>query len=421
SQFHRLVDYLTQKSYNTKMDSRDLQGTAVFLTYFLGWMGREWPFYLWLPAFFGFRQLFRRDRRLFWALMGLMYLNFLILFAYGNEKDLFIGYRYFLPLYFALALGMAAGLKLAFDRLQSPRIRRGMVWGLVLGLLLFQAPRAPLAEATCAYDYALNLLKPIPAGSYQIVQGDNQVFPVAYAALARHLRLDIQFLETNGFFFPRVKQERALDPKQTLHDFFLKLYKESGNLLYLSGEKEESSTDVVEPFGLGYRMTTASQRQKLAPPPDPDRIFRLRHLDLNLPDVECEEILAEYPLLTAAHEIWVGDKAAAEKNLARAERVGADSIHTQNNLSALYSKLGELPKARYCLEKTLLLQPNLALAHLNLGILYAKMGKPEEALPEAMTALQLDPQNQEALDFYLRLQNVPLPASKNPLAVPKVR
>jgi tetratricopeptide (TPR) repeat protein len=415
SQFHRLMDYLTQKSYDTKMDSRDLEGTAVFITYFLGWLSREWPLYLWIPAFFGFRHLFLQDRRLFWALAGLMYFNFLILFAYGNEKDLFIGYRYFLPLYFALALGMAAGLQLAFDRFRAPWAQRGILFFLVLGLLLFQAPRAPLAEATCTYDYALNLLKPIPTGSYQIIQGDNQVFPVAYAALAKHLRPDIQFLETNGFFFPRVKEERAQDPKQSIHDFFLKLYKESGNVIYLSGEKEESTADIVEPFGLGYRMTTAKNRKKLAAPPDPNQIFRLRHLDLGLTDPECEEILSEYPLLTAAHEIWAGDKTDADKNLLKAERVGAHSIHTQNNISALYSKLGELDRARFCLEKTLLLQPHLALAHLNLGILYAKMGKPDKAVPEALTALQLDPKNQEALDFYLRLKNGGRPPSKNPL------
>jgi tetratricopeptide (TPR) repeat protein len=144
----------------------------------------------------------------------------------------------------------------------------------------------------------------------------------------------------------------------------------------------------------------------------------LRHLDLGLTDPECEEILSEYPLLTAAHEIWAGDKADADKNLRKAERVGAHSIHTQNNLSALYSKLGELDRARFCLEKTLLLEPHLALAHLNLGILYAKMGKPDRALPEALTALRLDPQNQQALDFYLRLKNYqPAPSKSAPLGL----
>ena len=411
--YQSLRDYLTQKAYHTKMDSRDPEGSLVFLVYFVKWLTQEWPFYLWAAAGAGFFILFKTSRQLFWALTALMYMNLLVIFAYGTEKDLYIGYRYFLPFYFGMAAGMAWGLRWLFDQLTVRWAPIAITCFLGAGCFLFQIPRAELARSTTAYDYAVNLMKAVPRGGTMVIQGDNQVFPVAYAALVAHARPDIHYLEFNGFFFPGAKREIDQTPKRGLAEMIQVFFKESGDQLYLSYENPGMDSAIMEPDGLYYRMTSPKVRKKLGDAPDPLKILRLRNLSPRMDDVEAEEILAEYPLLSGAHKIWERDFKDAERELDQSALAGSNSVHTLNNVSALYTKLGDLKKARVCLEKALLLEPHLPLAHLNLGILYAKMGLLQEAQDQTNEALRLDPGNRQALDFYLKLRNYPSNPSKS--------
>ncbi|MGH7739757.1 MAG: protein O-mannosyl-transferase family, partial [bacterium] len=214
--FGAFLAYLTQKSYHAKMDSRDLEGSLLFLRACGRWIADEWPFYLWFLALPGWIYFFRFRRKTFWAAAGLIYANLLILYAYGSEADLAIGYRYFLPLYFGLALGMAAGLRLLFEKVNAKKFQLSVLILLAAGCFFFQRPRGDLAHSTASYDYALNLLKPLPRGAFLLVQGDNQVFPLAYTVLAKHLRPDIHCIEANGLIFSKAKREWAENPEQRL-------------------------------------------------------------------------------------------------------------------------------------------------------------------------------------------------------------
>jgi tetratricopeptide (TPR) repeat protein len=416
-QVHSFLNYLTQKSYETKMDSRGLSGSLLFLAYFFKWLAAQWPFYLWILAVGGIAGLYQTQRTIFWALLSLLYANFLVIYAYGNEKDLYIGYRYFLPFYFGLSVGMALGLKQLYERHTQRTVKIAATFLLAVGFLMFQAPWEGLGRSTASYDYVLNLLKPLPRGSSMLIQGDNQVFPVAYAVLADHLRPDIDFIETSGVFFPRTKAELDLRPDHSFKNFFQDKFKQSGGQIYLCSEKYNFPGDVVEPFGLCYRLATPQARKRLVDPPDPEKIFRLRNLSSNAkdPDIEAEEIVAEYPLFEAAHAIWRGDVKNGETNLNTAQALGSDSIHTLNNISALYSKIHDFKKARICLEKVRVLQPHLAVVYLNLAILDGKSGHPQQAFSEIVQSLELDPQNQEALDYYEWLKNDLMNPSKKTL------
>jgi tetratricopeptide (TPR) repeat protein len=416
-QIHPFLNYLRQKSYETKMDSRGLSGSLLFLAYGFRWLAGQWPFYLWILAFGGILRLYQTQRTLFWALLSLLYANFLVIYAYGNEKDLYIGYRYFLPFYFGLSVGMAFGLKGLYTRYPQRAVKVAATFLLAFGFGMFQAQWAALGRSTASYDYVLNLLKPLPRGSSMLIQGDNQVFPVAYAVLAEKLRPDIDFIETSGIFFPRTKAELDLRPDHSFKNLFEEKFGRAGGQIYLCSDKYNFPGDVVEPFGLCYRLATPQARKRLADPPDPLKIFRTRNFSPHAkdPDIEAEEIVAEVPLFTAAHAIWRGDVPSAEKNLDAAQILGGDSIHTLNNISALYSKIQDFKKARICLEKVRVLQPHLALVYLNLAILDGKMGRPQMAFSEIVQSLELDPQNQEALDYYEALKNDLSNPSKNTL------
>lgn len=101
-----------------------------------------------------------------------------------------------------------------------------------------------------------------------------------------------------------------------------------------------------------------------------------------------------------------------------------DRPEPYNNLGLLYALQGQYDKARSALEMAIRIQPTYAIAHENLGDIYAKM-----ASKEYERALQLDPNNfspQGKLATISKLfpksaarpQNVTLPAASAPAAAP---
>jgi len=53
-------------------------------------------------------------------------------------------------------------------------------------------------------------------------------------------------------------------------------------------------------------------------------------------------------------------------------------------------------KALYCYQKSVQLTPNQELSHLNIALLYRKMGNMEKAREEYKMVLSLDPNNKKA-------------------------
>ena len=404
--FSSFLNYLTQKSYHYKFNSRDINGSFLFLKTILNFWSKEWPFYFWFPAFIGIIYQFKKNRRLFWALASIAYANILILYAYGNEKDLFLAYRYFLPLYFSLSVWIVVGLNLIIEKFPSKFVKTSLFLIFAVGFGLFQMKWKDLNKVTACYDYMDDLLKPIPRGAPLIINGDNQVFPVALGVYGYHLRPDIVYINWDGILFPKAVAELTKMKKPSTTQLEIKWFQEAGGQLYLPSDKPFKTPLKIEPYGLCYRLSNDQSRIKLGIPPDPLNIFRNRHPDIELKDVESEEILAEYPLLIGAHWVWQGDNNQARIYILKAERIGFDSVAIQNNSANLYRKLGDFTKSENCLKRVISLQPHLPLGYMNLGILYAQMGRYEDSLLQISQCIQMDPQNQEAQFYYENVKNI---------------
>ena len=67
-------------------------------------------------------------------------------------------------------------------------------------------------------------------------------------------------------------------------------------------------------------------------------------------------------------------------------------VKTLSNLGATLRRMGKIAEAERTYERALVLDPESAIAHVGLGLVYAESGRPEDALREYERALTLDPQ-----------------------------
>ncbi len=405
--FYGLWDYLTQKDYRFKFFARDFTGTLSYFQSLVGWIGKDRPFPFLALSLLGMAFSFSKNPRWAGIILSVVASNVLILFFYGNETDLRIGYRSFLPLHTALALWAPLGLEWLFFKWKSPspRTQKTALWlsaGLCLALgLVFQSQWRNLGQATLCYDFAVNYLKPIPRGASVEVQGDDELFPIAYVERVRGLRPDIHVIDWDGDLFPEALRRLKENPSLRRSDVEKEDFNEAGGQLYLSYDPGFFSSMRVEPYGFCYRLTAMDSGKSFFQCPDPYSISRMRHSGMDLPDSEAEETAAEYPLMEGAYLLSKGEDPQAFEKLEEADEMGAHSIHTLNNLAQLYSASGHWEQAEADLNKAILLQPHLFKAYLNLGILYGKEGRYRDALSCFQTALKLQPGN-PAANFYLQ-------------------
>lgn len=88
-----------------------------------------------------------------------------------------------------------------------------------------------------------------------------------------------------------------------------------------------------------------------------------------------------------------------------------DLAEPYNNLAALYASTGDYPKARAALEQALRLKPGYAVAHANLGDLYAALAAQSYA-----AALRLDPTLDGIAAKLAQVRQVAAPRSASPAA-----
>ena len=79
-------------------------------------------------------------------------------------------------------------------------------------------------------------------------------------------------------------------------------------------------------------------------------------------------------------------------------KISPDYAEAYNNLGIVYKKLNKIDEAIYLYEKALALNPDYSDAHNNYGAIQKKLGKPDEAILSFENALAIDPNNVDTLN-----------------------
>ena len=395
--FGALWGYLSQKPYDQKKFSRGLMGSWLFLKVLAGAWSREWNPLAWVLALAGAASAWRVHRTKLWALLAVVLFNFALLYAYGNETDLPILYRYFLPTYLASALLAGKGFDPLWRR-WGPALKISRVTALVLlGALMLSVPAwkwSDLNRSESCWGEILDLLKPLPRKSTVLIAGDNQVFPLAYAVLAQGLRPDLRVVEWETTVFPEGKKAlAAARPGARRSDLEKKWYDEGGGELFLPDERIVSGDFHIRPWGQVYRMSDRASEQRLPPPPKPLGLDR-DPTWAEKRDPEAQESISDIHLMAAAWDLHRDDGPSARLELQRALALGPDCLHTLINASAYYGRMeGEDDASLACLNHALETHPDDFTPYLNLGVQYGKMHRYRECAYFLHQADRLQPGN----------------------------
>ncbi len=182
------------------------------------WLGGKLRVIGLLPALFGLTGIFtlwRRNRRLAFAVVALLIIHAAITILYFNIPENFFRslHRHYLPVMTIFAVLVAYGLGTIFRGLWNALATRHWHVAALVGLLLALIPASQLlrnwnqVDASGMYfteDYASNTLAGLPGNAILFTNGDNDTWPMWYMQAAHGLRPDVQVINlplTNTTWF----------------------------------------------------------------------------------------------------------------------------------------------------------------------------------------------------------------------------
>jgi tetratricopeptide (TPR) repeat protein len=98
----------------------------------------------------------------------------------------------------------------------------------------------------------------------------------------------------------------------------------------------------------------------------------------------------------AAASLAAGNLDRADSDLASALRQSPNDSHALNLLGMVRAAQQRNAEAEQLFKRVILLQPDSANGHVNLGLLYLQMSKLDEAVPQLQEALRIDPSRTDA-------------------------
>lgn len=385
------VAYITQRDYAMKMASRTVAGTLKAFFASIRLFVLEFTPAGFLLALVGFRELARRHKTWAVALGVLVAANLLMMINYGNEEDLFILYRYFLPSYLVmtLCLGLAfESIRRVLDRAwAAPRPARALfllIAALALLNLGAHAGRNDRGRDLIVRDYATNVLDSVPHGAVLLSTGDAVSGTLLYLREALGMRRDI-ILEDKSYltrpWYASKVQER---------------YKDWGLDGYSSIEPEKKVDAFIEAARRHHKEVYAT--------------FLMLETCENVPQGVLYHLLPKGASTDAQavrevnHRLWDHyalrgtDKPASPRDQEQMVREIVQAYGKSLNNAALYfDNAGLTDEARRSYEMALRFHPDDFAALHNLGQLYGRLGDQARAASFTRRAAVIDP------DFFARM------------------
>jgi len=203
------INYITQRDYSEKIGNRSFESWTTMSQELKRIFFREFTWLGLIIVLLGAAIAFRKNRPFFYAGLAVIFLNILLLGNYGNNDDIIILWRYFLPSYII----MAAFLGFAFDKaLQRGRflLKTRVPFVIILPAIIFSAHIKAL-------DRHYNILIPetsriifniLPQGSIFILGGDTLTGATMYEQIALSQRKDITVISQPLFTHPWYKEKK---------------------------------------------------------------------------------------------------------------------------------------------------------------------------------------------------------------------
>lgn len=191
SNVERFIKYITQGDYADKIGTRSLESWKLMLSELGRIFSREFTWLGLIAAIVGAVIACKKNRAFFYAGLLVIILNIILMGNYGNEQDIFILYRYFLPSFIVMAIFISFALNKFFtDKKYAPII-------LILPAIIFAAHFSDLNRR----DYKLlqtvtqDILDSVPQNSILITSGDTITGALMYEQKVLGKRNDLAIVD----------------------------------------------------------------------------------------------------------------------------------------------------------------------------------------------------------------------------------
>jgi len=242
-----------------------------------------------------------------------------------------------------------------------------------------------------AYDYCANILKTPEKNSILFLSSDNDIFPSAYLHMVEKVRTDLEIYDDFGRVFKNIYGEDFLRMGAGVYHIRVsKVQREIINSSYkpvyfIIGGSIDNMDDIIRvQEGILYKVGNKKIENNLN--------YKIRGIDDNsiYKDYFCREIIAYYHILLTNKYLNEKKFETAMEEYRKAEKIGKDSTSVKSMLGQISSKFSpELALSVY--KNEIAKNPKSPEIYNNLGTVYHKSGKYDEAISSYKKAIEIDP------------------------------
>lgn len=253
-----------------------------------------------------------------------------------------------------------------------------------------------------AYEQAVNVFRTTGHGDIVFVNGDNYVFPVAYARIAERMRedvtlydrLDIIFRMPNLFYQRRPRTDAREEDRNQLEK---RIIEEAGYRQVYYGvfgpySIEMPSKNVLIPHGVLYQVTKEEVQDDIGARGKIWRYYSTESFYENFQkDFMNREMFAFYHFSYGMYLILSGHPERGLRSLRLAGEVGYNDTLIHSEIGVFLTDHGFLDEARQELEKAMVYNEDLSGIHNNWGYYYHRKGDYRQAADSFRKAIELKP------------------------------
>ncbi|MFH1193390.1 MAG: DUF2723 domain-containing protein [bacterium] len=369
------IDYIMQRDWSYKIGNRNLESWKLMLDEIGRLFSRE---FTWLGLIFisvGVVSAYKKYQSFFYAGFAVIFFNILLMGNYGNSRDIFVLWRYFLPSYIVMAVFLAIGLNIIFDFFWGAKKDNLTILKILLASLL---PVFIFFSHFNNVNHRNNFLvqrtvrdifEILPQKSVFFVGGDTFFGAAEYERLVLGRRQDILFI--NEYFFTMrlwYREQKKIEIKQrglkyadNISDFIKNNQDTKFYFLVTSDLVEKTGYD-FHPQGIIYEYETKNQKERtdiIDIKKINDKFWQSRNLEfLKNSQIDREKLANDMPILYMAalnnfgtylvNNGFVEEGIAYfKKTLDIRENNIAESKNALYYLMIIYNTLGEQEKALY--------------------------------------------------------------------------
>jgi tetratricopeptide (TPR) repeat protein len=252
-----------------------------------------------------------------------------------------------------------------------------------------------------AYEHVLNIFRTVDKGGTIFLDGDNNIFPVAYGRIAERMREDVSLFDRHNLFFKMPLSIRDGDhsfAKEEMHgpsiakEIIDKGQKGVYAALFNPHAILIPDHYAMRPLGILYKVVPRNAPQDIGGTVWPYYVTESVY-DPFVRDFMNRQVAAYFHFCFAKYLFSAGQTNLALKSIGLASTVGYDDTTIHSDIAVFLTDQGLFDDARRELEKALIYYEDLSGVYNNWGYYYHHLGDYNQAALSYGRALDLCPNN----------------------------